>query len=1298
MNSMWIWMKSKLGLSIMISMAVIIASISVVMIMSRDNGSSIQPTISKTNMDNKQNPQPVPVSSTALPLEEDVPLTEQHVGEWINEAVWTGYHLSPTEEGEVSIKFDHTADYASVRRKLNIGNANQLMLQFVNLNQSITHMELYLRGDKKQFIEDSNGGYWLYHEAFVGSYKAGASQKGTIQLTYDISAALSELQDNLTDGVQLVMMIESHPNSKASYDRKGSMTVQSVTLTTKANEVRRTAFHENTIMPWSTDGGYKLSVQNGRTLISYDNPTDYANVSAEIKNHSKAYPFLKLVLDRGDRSTENITVKFLGTNGQEGYDFIDLTKHNTDTVVYEVDTRIVNAMIDKLERVELFIDSNPLNEPSNRKGKITIASTSLMKAATQQVAEASVPPPTGKGVTIDAWNTAGGYTIQREDGLTHVSYKNNRLSDYSNIYTTVNNHAKEYGNLTITLDRLDHSAENVLVKLLGANGEEGYGVIDLMDYKESVVKYEMDIYATNPRIDKVVKMELFIDSSPLLPTKDRTGELKIISVSFSKASSQPPKKPQPSDEEMESNEELIGTWKTDGSYTLNPRKDGAIEISYKNIGRNTYENIYSTISGHSAEKKYLKFTMKNLDSTSKHVLIKTIGKNGKEGYGLMVLKPNATTDYEMDVYSANPDIDVISKIELFIDSSSEAGAELNDGKLEIQDVSFTEISKNDNEEEVKELTIGEWKTEGGYKLNAGKDGLIEISYESIGRNTYENVYSTISGHSKEKKYLRFTMKNLDSTSKYVLIKTVGKNGKEGYGLMVLKPNATTDYEMDIYGSNSGIDVISKIELFIDSSGEAGADVNNGKLELLAVAFANNTSLHEEPSPKIDSEQYHPGPVTPNLPAIDLKGWGTDGKFALEANPSGHITVTYSNVAKNSYANIFRSIDNHTAAKKYLQFSIRNKEHSSKHILVKLIGANNQEGYDVITLEPDALTEHEIDVYATNSNIDILKRIELFIDSSGDAKADTNAGSLVIESYELAEVSNTLPPVVQPGLNLGDWATLGGYTISNGENGSARVSYGNIEKNTYANIYSTITGHSEKEKYLQLSIHNPDSSSKHILIKLLGANGQEGYGVMLLAPNSITEYELNVYEANLGIDRLKRIELFIDSSGNAMSNTNSGSLEIVSYAISEVSSTPPQVLPLEIPIGNWTTDGGYDISDAGDGLVSISYSNVEKGSYANIQSTVIGHTAEMKNLQLSIRNLDNSSKQVLIKLIGANGEEGYGSMLLLPNVVTNFNEDIYSIQSKLDSVIRIELFIDSSENALSATNNGSLEIVLAQISN
>ncbi|WP_133297937.1 hypothetical protein [Paenibacillus paeoniae] len=1147
----------------MISMAVIISIFSVVTIMSRDNSNNIEPAVSEVNTDNKQIPQPVPVSATAPPLEEEVPLTEQHVGEWINEAVWTGYHLSPSEEGEVSIKFDHTADYASVRRKMNIGNENQLALQFVNLNQSITHLELYLRGDKKQFVDDANGGYWLYHEAFVGDYKAEGSQKETVRLTYDISGALSELHGNLSDGVQLVMMIESHPNSTASYDRKGEMIVQSVTLTTKANEAKRTVFHENTIMPWRTDGGYKLSVQNGRTLISYDNPTDYANVSAEIKNHNKAYSFLKLVLERGDRSTENITVKLLGTNGQEGYDVIDLTKINTDTFVYEVDTIAVNTMIGKLARVELFIDSNPLNEPTNRKGKLTIASASLMKAATQQAAEVSVPPSKGKGVTIDAWNTAGGYTIQQKDGSTHVSYKNDGLSDYANIYTTVNHHAKEYGNLTITFDRLDHSAENVLVKLLGANGEEGYGVINLMDYKESVVNYEMDIYATNPRIDRVVKMELFIDSSPLLPTKDRTGELKIISVSFSKVGSQPPKKPQPSDEEMESNEEMIGIWKTDGSYTLNPRKDGTIEISYKNMGRSTYENVYSTISGHSAEKKYLRFTLKNLDSASKHVLIKTIGKNGQEGYGLMVLKPNATTDYEMDVYSANPDIDVISRIELFIDTSSEAGADLNEGKLEILDVSFDENSRNDNEEEVKELTIGEWKTDGEYTLNAGKDGSIDISYESIGRNTYQNVYSAISGHSKEKKYLHFTMKNLDGTSKYVLIKIIGKNGKEGYGLMVLKPNATTDYEMDIYGANPDMDIIAKIELFIDSSGEAGADVNRGKLELLAVTFANHSSLEEEEVPSTDLEQHHPGPGTSNPPIVDLKGWGTDGKYALKANSSGHITVTYSNVAKNSYANINRSIDNHTAAKKYLQFSIRNKDHTSKHILVKLIGANNQEGYDVMTLEPDAVTDHEIDVYATNSDMDTLKRIELFIDSSGDATADTNAGSLVIESYALAEVSNTTPPVVQPGLDLGDWATPGGYIITNGENGSASVSYSNVGKNTYANIYSTITGHSETFKYLQLSIHNHDSSTKHILIKLIGENGQEGYGVIRLEPNLITDYELDIYAANPGIDRLRRIEFFIDSSGDATADANSGSLEIVSYAISEDSNTPPQVDPLEM---------------------------------------------------------------------------------------------------------------------------------------
>ena len=87
--------------------------------------------------------------------------------------------------------------------------------------------------------------------------------------------------------------------------------------------------------------------------------------------------------------------------------------------------------------------------------------------------------------------------------------------------------------LNLEFKNIDRSVENVTINVYGVNGEVATMTTELNDYKKNFISVQYDLLEYNPKIGRVYKVELLIDSNPYLEQSNRQGSLEIISISFS---------------------------------------------------------------------------------------------------------------------------------------------------------------------------------------------------------------------------------------------------------------------------------------------------------------------------------------------------------------------------------------------------------------------------------------------------------------------------------------------------------------------------------------------------------------------------------------------------------------------------------------------------------------------------------------------------------------------------------------------------------------------------------------------
>ncbi len=133
--------------------------------------------------------------------------------------------------------------------------------------------------------------------------------------------------------------------------------------------------------------------------------------------------------------------------------------------------------------------------------------------------------------TIRPWQVSGGYEIVQDGYQMTVMY--NEVENFEHVSALVVNHQELCHMLNLEFKNIDRSVENVTINVYGVNGEVATMTTELNDYKKNFISVQYDLLEYNPKIGRVYKVELLIDSNPYLEQSNRQGSLEIISISFS---------------------------------------------------------------------------------------------------------------------------------------------------------------------------------------------------------------------------------------------------------------------------------------------------------------------------------------------------------------------------------------------------------------------------------------------------------------------------------------------------------------------------------------------------------------------------------------------------------------------------------------------------------------------------------------------------------------------------------------------------------------------------------------------
>lgn len=299
----------------------------------------------------------------------DISDSNNIVKEWSIEEKNTDYNLSYNENNKVLLKFSNTQNNTYITKEVPLSYVdgeltNSLSLKFKNINNSISHISFYLQGDEKMLLGSGENQYMEYFEEKIGDYKLEIpNDSDAINMTINIEKSLKALEGHMTNGVRLAMRVESDSNYQDLYDRQGEMILESV-------EAVSIKYGENTLTPWVYTNGYSIN----NNVVTYENLSDFENISTEVKNYNPRCRYFNLEVKNIDNSVENIVINIYGKNEEVANINIDLTKKSKTDLSFQYDILEYNNKLGNVEKIELLIDSNPYNTITNRSGQLEIVS------------------------------------------------------------------------------------------------------------------------------------------------------------------------------------------------------------------------------------------------------------------------------------------------------------------------------------------------------------------------------------------------------------------------------------------------------------------------------------------------------------------------------------------------------------------------------------------------------------------------------------------------------------------------------------------------------------------------------------------------------------------------------------------------------------------------------------------------------------------------------------------------------------------------------------------------------------
>lgn len=411
--------------------------------------------------------------------------------------------------------------------------------------------------------------------------------------------------------------------------------------------------------------------------------------------------------------------------------------------------------------------------------------------------------------------------------------------------------------------------------------------------------------------------------------------------------------------------------------------------------------------------------------------------------------------------------------------------------------------------------------------------------------------------------------------------------------------------------------------------------------------------------------------------------GGDPRLKLSVE-DGVYKINYEEIYRNEYVALEASVDIDIAKINEFTIEYNNLDETSKYISIEFADSKGNTGFGGGDI-PSGKTADTINLslchqYGSGTPLIDVKKIKIFVDSGYKAVNDVKAysGALKIESIKLSYKE----PIVTNNL----YETSGGYTLSKLENGAFDIDYENVSKASYAKVFSNVTEHTKEKNIFKVSITNKDDKIKYILFKFIDSDEKELYsGLNLQANAKDFEFSCDLYDNVSALTAaISKIEIFIDSSEmDDIAQASSGSLTLFPYVFTE---SEPSLNPADSL--SFSSDA-YAITKNIDGSITVVYENVQKESYANINSGIVGHSKDLNHLKITAVNTVGNKKTILIKITDSEGNEGYGSFTIEQGETKIYDFSVIGYGCT-EAIVTIEIFIDSSDDSnIASPSSGTI---------
>lgn len=159
---------------------------------------------------------------------------------WKTDENYTTYDIDNSSEFKTKVSFDNTIPFEYIERELVMYKSgdrlpNALTMTFNNIGNSVSHMTLCLEGDPKYKLNNGDDNYTQYYQEKIGEYDLDRdvelmSSDSMKNITLDISNEIKALEDYISEGLRLVVYIESDSNDIEKFDGVGEMEIFETSL------------------------------------------------------------------------------------------------------------------------------------------------------------------------------------------------------------------------------------------------------------------------------------------------------------------------------------------------------------------------------------------------------------------------------------------------------------------------------------------------------------------------------------------------------------------------------------------------------------------------------------------------------------------------------------------------------------------------------------------------------------------------------------------------------------------------------------------------------------------------------------------------------------------------------------------------------------------------------------------------------------------------------------------------------------------------------------------------------------